>query len=112
MPIITEEIIGSASALSLGAVISLYLSNAITGPLNKVVNRAKEITDGNLTTQDYTASGKNELTELSVTINNMNNNVRGVISSIDSFSDGMVAAANQVQGLSSQLQTLIAKFRV
>lgn len=93
---------GVIIALIIGAIISIFLSNAITVSLNKVVSRAKEIANGNLSTPDYTASGKDELADLSVAINNMNNNLRGLISSVGSSSDEMAAAANQLLTVSDK----------
>ncbi len=98
-------IAGTIMALILGAVISFFLSNAITGPLNKVVSRAKEIADGNLTTQDYKSSGNDELTELSIAINSMNNSLRDVISSVGSSTDEMASAANQLLVASAKTST-------
>ena len=89
-------IAGTIIALIIGAVISIFLSNAITGPLTKVVNRAKLIADGNLTTPEYTSNGKDEFTDLSLAINYMNNNLRDVISSVGRSSDEMAAAAYQL----------------
>lgn len=95
-------IVGLIIALIIGAVITIFLSNAITGPLNKVVSRAKQIADGNLSTSDYTSSGKDELTDLSIAINNMNNNLRDVIASVGRSSDEMAAAANQLLATSDK----------
>ena len=98
-------IVGTIFALIIGVVVSLFLSNAITGPLTKVVSRAKEIADGNLTTPDYTSSGKDELTELSVAINVMNNSLRDVLTSVGRSSDEMSAAANQLLATSDKTST-------
>ena len=98
-------IAGAVIALIIGAIISFYLSNVITGPLNKVVDRAKQIADGNLTTQDYMSSGNDELTELSMSINSMNNSLRDVISSVGRSTDELAASANQLLGASEKATT-------
>ncbi len=96
---------GLTVALIIGAVISLFLSNAIVGPLNKVVSRAKEIAAGNLSTPDYTSTGNDELTELSVAINHMNGSLYDVISSVGRSSHELAAAASQLQATSDKTST-------
>lgn len=98
-------IVGLIIALIIGTVISFLLSNAITSPLNKIVSRAKEIAEGNLTTQDYKSSGNDELTELSISINSMNSSLRDVISSVGSSTDELASAANQLLLASDKTST-------
>jgi signal transduction histidine kinase len=62
---------GGIISLIIGMLVTKFISNSITVPLQDVVSRAKEITSGDLTGNTIPPVGNDELTELTHAINEM-----------------------------------------
>ncbi|MFC1748763.1 methyl-accepting chemotaxis protein [Pseudomonadota bacterium] len=92
-------VLGTVIALILGMGVSAYLSHLIVKPLSAVVNRAKEIANGNLTTPEYHAPGNDELSELSDSINSMNKKLHNVITKVSLSTTELASAANQLSSM-------------
>jgi len=91
-------VIGSA----LSIFVALFISNGITVPLQRVVTRAKEISDGDLSGSAIEAKGNDELTELTNSINIMNSSLQDIIQRVSTSAHEMSAAANQLQSTAEQ----------
>jgi len=70
---------GVILALLIGIGVALWVSNAITQPLNRILMRAKAISEGDLRQPDLPVTGNDELATLTRAINQMNHNLKKVI---------------------------------
>lgn len=95
-------LIGSILALVIAIVVATLLSRSIIIPLQRVVSRAKEIASGDLTGSAIETVGNDELTELTVAINDMNASLQDIIQQIS-------GSANELSSASSQLQSTAQK---
>lgn len=95
-------LIGIIIALVMATIVVILLTRAITIPLHRVVDRAKEITSGNLTGSAIVPTGNDELTELTVAMNDMNANLLDIIQQI-------AGSANELSSASGQLQSTATK---
>jgi len=90
-------LIGIFIGISIGIVVAIFISRAITIPLQRVVNRAKEIADGNLTGSPLETMGNDELTELTVAVNKMNTSLQMIIQQVSGSANELSAASGQLQ---------------
>ena len=95
-------VIGAVLALIIAIAVAMYLSRAITVPLQHVVDRAKQIADNDLTGTPIEPMGNDELTELTVAINHMGTNLQDIIQQIS-------GSANELSSASGQLQSSATK---
>ena len=98
-------LIGLAIGIALSIFVALFISNGITVPLQRVVTRAKEIADGDLSGTAIEVQGNDELTELTNSINSMNSSLQDIIQRVSTSADEMSAAANQLQNTAEQTNT-------
>lgn len=95
-------LIGSIIGLIIGMAASIFISRAITIPLQRVMKRAKEISTGNLTGKALVVSGNDELTELSAAINEMSASLQEIIQQVSTSATELSAASNQLQSTAIQ----------
>jgi methyl-accepting chemotaxis protein len=79
----------------------------ITVPLNEVVVRAKAIADGDLTGDELTSKGNDELAELAVAINHMSVSLNDVIQHISSSVHRIASASEELSATSEETGTSI-----
>ena len=87
---------GTLVAILLGIGIAVLLSRAITAPLHKLVARAKTIANGDLTSPHLAASGNDELTELTHSINSMSDSLKNIIQQVNINTTQLADAADQL----------------
>jgi methyl-accepting chemotaxis protein len=95
-------LIGSILALVIAIVVATLLSRSIIIPLQRVVTRAKEIASGDLTGSAIETVGNDELTELTVSINDITTSLQDIIQQIS-------GSANELSSASAQLQSTALK---
>ena len=94
--------IGVAIGVVLSIFVAFFISNGITVPLQRVVERAKDIADGDLAGSPLEEKGNDELTELTHSINVMNSSLQDIIQRVSTSANEMSAAANQLQSTAEQ----------
>jgi len=95
-------LVGSILGIIIGIGVALYISRAITVPLQRVVTRAREIAGGNLTGSALETSGNDELTALTESINEMNTSLKDIIQQISTSSSELSSASGQLQTTATQ----------
>jgi len=90
-------LIGTVIALVIAIVVATFLSRSIIIPLQHIVTRAKEIARGDLTGTTIDTKGNDELTELTVAINDMNTSLKGIIHQISDSANELSSASTQLQ---------------
>jgi methyl-accepting chemotaxis protein len=85
--------IGTLLALAIGIFTSIWISRLISAPLSKVVSQAKAIGDRDLSGRSIQVNGKDELAELTVSVNTMKHNLRDVVSLIVETSEQLNESA-------------------
>jgi len=105
-------VIGVTIGLILSILVALLISNVITVPLQRVVERAKEIAGGDLSGSALEEKGNDELTELTNSINLMNTSLQDIIQSVSTSAHEMSAAANQLQSTAESTNTGMENQRI
>ncbi len=95
-------LIGTLLALGIGIFVTIYISSKITGPLKIVTNRATAIARGDLTGTTLKTSGNAELTELTNTINVMNDSLRNMVQQVTSSTAQLGSAAEEMSAVTVQ----------
>ncbi|MGD7046065.1 methyl-accepting chemotaxis protein [Jeotgalibacillus proteolyticus] len=86
--IVTFAICSMAVIILLSIGVTLLISNRITRPLNKMVENAKRVAEGDLTiTLPPSRSSKFEIDQLNQSFNHMITNLRGTVTSIEKIGD-------------------------
>ena len=98
----TTMIIGTLTALGLGVFIALFISRMITVPLKEVVIRAKAIAGADLSGSALAVKGNDELTELSVAINEMSDNLRSMLQQITGSTTQLATASEELSAVTEQ----------
>ena len=83
------------AAVVVAAIIAILISRSVNQPLTQAVESARFIADGDLT-QPLTVEGKDELTELSEALKQMQKKLRDAISHIASSSSQLASAAEEL----------------
>ena len=91
-------VIGGLIALVLGIIIAVFLNKTITTPLNKVLNRAKAISEGDLTGSELPIKGNDEISVLTAAVNLMTVNLKVMVKEI-------AKSAEYISNSSDQLST-------
>jgi len=101
----TMEIImfgGTLIALIIGVFVSIFLSRMITVPLNAVMDRAKAIAKGDISGQELTVKGHDELAELSDAVNHMSSNLREIIQKVSGSAQQISVSSDQLSVVTEQ----------
>ncbi|MGA1845807.1 methyl-accepting chemotaxis protein [Deferribacter abyssi] len=87
-----------------GLIIGIISSNKIAKTINHAVSLAKKIEDGDLTAQDITSTGKDELAILSNSLNEMKTGlktiVKKIMNTINTLKDISLKLEQEMQGMS------------
>lgn len=108
----TTSIILSIIAVLIGIALALWTANLITKPILKIRDRMKSIAKGELNHEPLKQTSKDELGELTLSANQMQDNLRETIEKmlnvseyVTSMSEELTQSANEVQQGSSQIAT-------
>lgn len=102
--------IGTVISIVLGLMIAIMMSRKIVSALTLVVNRAKDISSGNLTGRNIPVSSHDEIGELTEAVNEMSDNLRDLVTMVSNSTEELAAASSQLantaeitnQGMSNQ----------
>ncbi len=100
-------LIGLVCAVAIGIFISIFISRMISRPLNEVVIRTRAVAGGDLTAADLSLKGNDEITELSLAINEMSHNLRNMVQKISSSTSQLGAATEEVSAITQQTSQTI-----
>jgi len=95
-------IFGSVVASIIGIGVAIFISRIITKPLYKVVERAKQIAEGNLTGKTIELTSNDELAELTTSINTMSSNLNDVLQQVNQATTELGTAANELTNMAEQ----------
>ncbi len=95
-------ITGLLVALVIGIVFALFLTRIITGPINKGVLFAKQLSEGDLTAT-IEVDQKDEIGQLAQALSNMGSKLREIVESILIGADNIAAASQQMSSTSQEM---------
>ncbi|MFK5915753.1 MAG: methyl-accepting chemotaxis protein [Woeseiaceae bacterium] len=95
-------LMGTVTAFIISVVIAIFLSRSIVIPLKRVVDRAKDISDGDLTGNPLEITGNDELAELTVATNEMGSSLQDIIQQISNSAHELSAASEQLQSTATK----------
>jgi methyl-accepting chemotaxis protein len=88
--------------IAISVLISLWFSRSITKPLQQLMMTTEKIADGDLT-QEITIRTKDELGQLSASVNHMAHKLRELISNVLNSSQNVAAASEQISATTQQI---------
>ncbi|MTH53278.1 HAMP domain-containing protein [Bacillus mangrovi] len=96
--VIFSAIAGSLLLLIVSTVIAVRITNRITKPLKSLSENAQQITGGNLLVKEVPYKGNDEIGVLNTAFNQMTNQLKALLFSIDSVSKDVEGFAKQLEG--------------
>jgi methyl-accepting chemotaxis protein len=105
----TIMIIGTLMALAGGIFIAIWVGHMISAPLRRVMKRAKDIGDSDLSGAPLKVTGSDELTDLTVSINTMSASLKGTIHHIIGSSQQLGCSAEELSTVTSHTSLNISK---
>ncbi|MFC7063742.1 methyl-accepting chemotaxis protein [Halobacillus seohaensis] len=107
---VTIGIIISIAVVIVGIVSALLMANSITKPIKRVVDRMKEIAEGDISQDEIIVKSKDEVSQLAEAINEMQRSLNEVIhhvsytsDRVSSQSEELTQSANEVKEGSDQI---------
>ncbi|MFS0821423.1 methyl-accepting chemotaxis protein [Bacillus sp. 1P02SD] len=86
----------AAIAIILGTIISIYTSVVIARPVKNVANRMKAISNGELYAEPIKTKLKDEIGQLVTAVNDMNENLRGMVKQMSVVSDHVTGQSEEL----------------
>jgi len=90
-------------AAALSALMALWISRQISIPLNRAVDFARDVAGGDLTRRVEDSGGRDELGELTVTLNRMAGDLQGAVGGVNTATVQVAAAAEQIAASSARM---------
>jgi len=87
----------------LGGFIAYKMSLSITSRLGSVMRRAKRIAEGDLSRPKLAVIGNDEITALTVSINEMDENLKVMVNEVSSSTENMASQSVQLKGVAEQM---------
>ena len=95
-------LLGTIIALATGIFVSIFISRLISVPLKQVVTRAKAIANGVLTGRELETQGHDELTELTIAINDMSSNLKDIVQQIAGSAQHIGSSSEELSAITEQ----------
>ncbi|MCK4708286.1 MAG: methyl-accepting chemotaxis protein [Gammaproteobacteria bacterium] len=89
-------LIGTLIGIALGLVIAILLSRKIVGALRLVVERATDISGGDLSGGNIEVTSNDEIGELTNAVNTMSGSLRDLVTMVSSSTEELAAASSQL----------------
>ena len=99
----TATIASLASTIFIGLTLSLLLVRSTSKPIYAAVDRLKHVASGDLTAEPLTVTGKDELAQLTKSINEMSTSLHEVIAEVSSTTHEVAGAATQIAASSEEM---------
>ena len=90
-------------AAALSALMALWISRQISVPLNRAVDFARDVAGGDLTRRVEDSGGRDELGELTVTLNRMAGDLQGAVGGVNTATVQVAAAAEEIAASSARM---------
>nr|WP_280521439.1 methyl-accepting chemotaxis protein [Paenibacillus mangrovi] len=100
----TKQIIITLIGIVVTGAIIYFIIHRLLMPLQKIVQMANKIADGDLTTQDFTVDSKDEIGQLVNSIGKMNSHLRSLIHNIQEKAKLMMSSSEQLQSGASKTE--------
>ncbi|MHC1751882.1 methyl-accepting chemotaxis protein [Humidesulfovibrio sp.] len=98
----TVLLVGSLLALLLGSVAGLFITRAITGPVNKGLDFAKKLADGNLDVR-IDVDQKDEIGALAAALTDMAGRLRSVVLQVNASAESVASGSQELSASSETL---------
>ncbi|HZZ79551.1 MAG TPA: methyl-accepting chemotaxis protein [Gemmataceae bacterium] len=102
-------IAGSLLAILVVSAFSYFLTRGITVPLQKVMERSRQIADGNLTQEKLTITTSDEIAQLTTLFNNMQENLKDLTKRASGVTTSLSTATAQIATAAQQQVTSLAE---
>ncbi len=93
------------TAIIASSFIAFFLSGSITRRLTQVMEYAKQIADRDLSMDDMEMKSTDEIGQLSVTVNEMKNAIKGVIADVSVSTQTVASASTEIAASAEQMST-------
>jgi methyl-accepting chemotaxis protein len=100
----------SASAVLLGIVLGIVVARMITGPIGKIQNNLKTLSEGDLTMQ-FDSSGKDELSQMGGSLQFMTDKLNEIFGSLKGACNHLNETAQEFSALAQETNASIEEFR-
>lgn len=92
----------SIAAVVVSLIVGFFIANMIVNPLQTLVARVRKVAAGDLTGDAVDVKSKDEIGELTAVFNDMQRNIRGLISQAAHMSEQVAATAEQLSASSQE----------
>lgn len=90
-------------ALIVGVLVAVFVAHSITGAIARMVAMIQEIASNNLAVADMEIASQDEIGRAGTALNQMKNNLAGVIQSIAATADHVASASEELSSTSQQI---------
>ncbi|GAA0368887.1 methyl-accepting chemotaxis protein [Bacillus horti] len=91
------SLVATVAAIVVGVLIALTMARKITKPILEVVKRANLVAEGDLSGEHLQTSSKDELGQLTISFNNMVDNLKGLIKQVTASSELLASSSEQLR---------------
>ena len=84
--------------------LAIFVTTKIARPLRRVTTEADYIANGDLTREDFSYNSKDEIGQLAGAFNQMKNNLRGVLSSIQTNTEHLSSSAEELAASTEEIR--------
>ncbi|WP_153730432.1 methyl-accepting chemotaxis protein [Sporosarcina obsidiansis] len=96
----------------ISVIAALLTARVITQPIVRVMNRMKQIADGDLSQQQLEVTSQDEIGQLAFSMNDMSDNIRTMLSKIDDVSTSVSGHSEELTQSSSEVNTASSQIAV
>ncbi|MGG4488324.1 methyl-accepting chemotaxis protein [Metabacillus idriensis] len=97
-------IVFSVVIVAIGVYLAIRISNALTKPISAIVSRMKAISNGQLNHEPLVSSTRDEIGDLIHSVNEMNQQLNGIVKDISGASLSVAEQSEQLQTSSKELK--------
>ena len=102
---VTQLIIATFIAATIGIAIAYFLSQSINKRLSTVLSVANSISEGDLSSPPLTNMGNDEISELATAVNKMSDSLNELLTDINGVANSVASSSSQILQSSSELTT-------
>lgn len=102
--VISSLVVGLAIVVIISMVLLFFISRSVRKNINQAVEMADEISKGNLEVEALEYHGKDEIGQLSSSLNTMKHNLTTILSNVSEASESVSAQSHQLTQASNEVQ--------
>lgn len=95
-------IILTIAAIAIGVVVAFILANYIVKPVHRVVAKMDKIAEGDFTGEELTTRSKDEIGQLSNSVNAMTSSLKGLVESVQHVAEQVAASSEELSANAEQ----------